>query len=165
MRVMGEEPINLSAISRALGEKPGKIRFHLMKLLDAGLIKHVEDRVVGGHVEKYYQAISSSIAVEKPDEQLESLEDRRRQALTVVQLITRQFQARLLQDDGGDTYFSQVSISIPEPMLSDFIRDFVSTIEENLLSKWRAYGAETTTAPQITVELASFISKVPKEEK
>lgn len=53
----------LSQLGDKMGYHPAKIRHHVMKLLDAGLIELVRKVEIGGYIEKYYQANSHSFQV------------------------------------------------------------------------------------------------------
>jgi len=43
-------------VADELGESPGSIHYHILKLYEGGLIDLVETRAVGGIVEKYYKS-------------------------------------------------------------------------------------------------------------
>jgi len=51
-----ERPATLTQLGEELNEHPAQVRYHLKKLEAVNLIELVETRVVGGYVEKYYQA-------------------------------------------------------------------------------------------------------------
>ncbi|AIC93101.1 ArsR/SmtB family transcription factor [Shouchella lehensis] len=55
---LGEKPRTAKQVSEALFETNGNIHYHMMKLLDGGLIRLVEEKQVGGVTEKYYQSSS-----------------------------------------------------------------------------------------------------------
>lgn len=56
IHLLAAEPMTNQQLADRLGEPQAKVLYHLRFLLDAGLIKRVEERVRGGNVEKYYRA-------------------------------------------------------------------------------------------------------------
>jgi putative molybdopterin biosynthesis protein len=63
LRSLMSQAATLSQLGRALGAHPAKIRHHLKLLEDAGFVEQTETRIVGGFVEKYYQAIAKAFMV------------------------------------------------------------------------------------------------------
>jgi putative molybdopterin biosynthesis protein len=63
LQMLMKAPATLTQISSALGSYPAKVRHHVHKLADAGLLNLVESRIVGGTVEKYYQATAMAYLV------------------------------------------------------------------------------------------------------
>jgi len=63
LRLLMEEPATLSQLGRALNNHPANIRHHLKLLEEVGLVELISTRVVGGFVEKYYQASARSYMV------------------------------------------------------------------------------------------------------
>jgi len=58
-----DEPATLSQLGRALKSHPANVRHHLKLLEKIGLVELISTRVVGGFVEKYYQASARSYMV------------------------------------------------------------------------------------------------------
>jgi putative molybdopterin biosynthesis protein len=56
LRLLMAGPQTLSSLGKTLGQHPAQVRHHLKKLESAALVELVETRLVGGYVEKYYQA-------------------------------------------------------------------------------------------------------------
>lgn len=54
-------------VAAALGEPHAKVLYHVRFLLDAGLIRLVDQRIKGGNVEKYYRAVARLFGL-RPDE-------------------------------------------------------------------------------------------------
>src|SRR5215472_2003094 len=50
-------------IADALGEPQAKVLYHIRFLLDAGLIRLVDQQIRGGNVEKYYRALAHLFAL------------------------------------------------------------------------------------------------------
>jgi len=57
------QPATLSQLGKLLGDHPAKVRHHLKKLENGGLVKLVSTQVTGGFVEKYYSAASRAYLV------------------------------------------------------------------------------------------------------
>ncbi|GLG02491.1 transcriptional regulator [Alicyclobacillus hesperidum subsp. aegles] len=147
----------LTEMGKILNEKPGKLRFHLLKLIDAELVRLCETRVVGGVVEKYYEAtVNRLVSVEPLDITEEVLDERRRLALTMVDVLTRQFKERLQRDTGGKTFFSHHAITIDASRLSEFCMDLQKTIQEHVFPKWRSESNDGES--QITLDVVSMVS-------
>jgi DNA-binding transcriptional ArsR family regulator len=56
-------PNTASGVARMIGESRQKTHYHVKALLDAGLIRSVEERRTGGFVEQLYEAVASSFIV------------------------------------------------------------------------------------------------------
>ncbi|HYZ91724.1 MAG TPA: helix-turn-helix domain-containing protein [Actinomycetota bacterium] len=56
-------PKSASAVARAIGESRQKTHYHVKALLEAGLIRPVEERRTGGFIEQLYEAVASSFLV------------------------------------------------------------------------------------------------------
>ena len=63
LRLLMVEPATLSQLGRALKSHPANVRHHLKLLEEVGLVELISTRVVGGFVEKYYQASARSYMV------------------------------------------------------------------------------------------------------
>ncbi len=63
LRLLMAGPATLSQLSKSLGSYPSKTRHHVKQLEQASLINLVETRVIGGYVEKYYQATSQAFMI------------------------------------------------------------------------------------------------------
>ena len=63
LRLLMDKPATLTQLGRTLKSHPAKIRHHLKLLEHAGLVELISTRVVGGFVEKYYQASARSYRV------------------------------------------------------------------------------------------------------
>jgi putative molybdopterin biosynthesis protein len=63
LRLLMAEPATLSQLGRSLDLHPAKVRFHLKKLEEAGLVMLTHTREVRGFVEKYYQASARAYQV------------------------------------------------------------------------------------------------------
>ncbi|MDT8862332.1 helix-turn-helix domain-containing protein [Alkalihalobacillus sp. MEB130] len=53
-----EEPRTAKQVADLLGESGGNVHYHMKKLFEGGLIELVEEKQVGGVIEKYYQSKS-----------------------------------------------------------------------------------------------------------
>ena len=74
LRYLMAEPATLSQLGDKLGLHPAKVRYHLKRLEDAGLVTLTATNVVRGFVEKYYQASARAYHVSmailpQPDQQ------------------------------------------------------------------------------------------------
>lgn len=58
LRILRMRAATNQQIADELGEPHAKVLYHVRFLLDAGLIKLVEQRINGGNVEKYYRAVA-----------------------------------------------------------------------------------------------------------
>jgi len=58
--VLLETPKTSKQVATHIGESPGNVHYHIQKLYQGKLIELVEEKRVGGVVEKYYQAKASS---------------------------------------------------------------------------------------------------------
>lgn len=56
IHILSDRPATNQQLAAALGESGARVLHHVRALLDAGLIRLVEERVSGGNVEKYYRA-------------------------------------------------------------------------------------------------------------
>ena len=63
LRLLMDEPATLSQLGRTLKSHPANVRHHLKLLEEIGLVELISTRVVGGFVEKYYQASARSYMV------------------------------------------------------------------------------------------------------
>lgn len=63
LQLLMNSPATLSQLGRNLGIHPAKVRYHLKRLEDAGLVELVAQRTLRGFVEKYYQATASAYLV------------------------------------------------------------------------------------------------------
>jgi DNA-binding transcriptional ArsR family regulator len=59
-------------VADALGEPQAKVLYHIRFLLDAGLIRLVDQQIKGGNVEKYYRAVTHLFAL-RPESGAEPL--------------------------------------------------------------------------------------------
>jgi len=58
--VLLETPMTSKQVATHIGETPGNVHYHIQKLYQGELIELVEEKRVGGVVEKYYRARASS---------------------------------------------------------------------------------------------------------
>src|SRR5690625_4054562 len=58
--VLLETPKTSKQVATHIGESPGNVHYHIQKLYQGKLIELVEEKRVGGVVEKYYQATAST---------------------------------------------------------------------------------------------------------
>ncbi len=58
--VLLDTPKTSKQVATHIGESPGNVHYHIQKLYQGKLIELVEEKRVGGVVEKYYQARASS---------------------------------------------------------------------------------------------------------
>jgi len=65
LRHLMTNPGTVSQIGRLLDEYPAAVRYHIHKLIDAGLVELVEVRKSPGFEEKYYAAKSNAISIHK----------------------------------------------------------------------------------------------------
>lgn len=63
LRLLMHRPATLTQLGKTLGVHPAQVRYHLKQLEGAGLVELTETRVVGGYVEKYYQATARAFLV------------------------------------------------------------------------------------------------------
>jgi putative molybdopterin biosynthesis protein len=62
-RMLMKSPATLSQLGRSLGMSPARVRHHLIKLMDADLVELVQERSIGGFIEKYYRATSKGFFI------------------------------------------------------------------------------------------------------
>lgn len=63
LRLLMHRPATLTQMGKTLGVHAAQVRYHLKQLEGAGLVELTETRVVGGYVEKYYQATAGAFLV------------------------------------------------------------------------------------------------------
>ena len=63
LRILMSEPATLSQLGERLDMHPAKVRYHLKRLEEAGLVMLTATNVVRGFVEKYYQASARAYQV------------------------------------------------------------------------------------------------------
>lgn len=155
LEALMHDTLTLTDLGRLLDEKPGKLRFHLLKLVKAGLAELVDVTVVGGFVEKRYRATMSRIISEAETPNTDPhLADKRALALTMVEVLTRQFRERLLRDPGGSTFFANQTVALAPDKLDAFFHDYVQVVETHLLPHWQGYMGKDA----IALDLVTFIS-------
>ncbi|MBM7095345.1 helix-turn-helix domain-containing protein [Bacillus sp. H-16] len=54
-----DEPKTSKQVANLIGESPGNVHYHIKKLHDGGLLELVEEKKLGGVVEKYYRSVAS----------------------------------------------------------------------------------------------------------
>lgn len=158
LEALMREDMTLTDLGRLLDEKPGKLRFHLMKLVKAGLAELVDVSIVGGFVEKRYRATMNRVVSEADSPTVDTnLADKRSLAIMMVEVLTRQFRERLLRDPGGLTYFGSQTITLSPAQRDEFFHDYVSVLETYLLPHWHGY----TGGDAIALDLVTLISTNP----
>jgi putative molybdopterin biosynthesis protein len=65
LRLLMAEPATLTRLGQAMGEHPAWVRHHLLKLEEAGLVELAGEKVIQGHVEKYYHACSRAYLIQE----------------------------------------------------------------------------------------------------
>ena len=63
LRHLMQGPATITQVGRKLGEEPAKVRYHIKELERVGLVHLVEKREKGGNLEKYYQAVARTFAL------------------------------------------------------------------------------------------------------
>jgi putative molybdopterin biosynthesis protein len=63
LRLLMSSPATLSQLGRALGMHPAKVRYHVKRLENAGLVELVSERTLRGFIEKYYRATAKAYLV------------------------------------------------------------------------------------------------------
>lgn len=58
--ILSQEPKTAKQVANELGESPGNVHYHIQQLYKGELIDLVEEKPVGGVIEKYYQARATS---------------------------------------------------------------------------------------------------------
>lgn len=58
--VILETPKTSKQIATQIGETPGNVHYHLQRLYEGDLIELVEEKKVGGVIEKYYRSLSET---------------------------------------------------------------------------------------------------------
>ncbi len=160
LEALMHDTMTLTDLGRLLGEKPGKLRFHLMKLVKAELVELVNVSIVGGVVEKRYHATMSRVVSEADSPTIDAnLADKRALALTIVEVLTRQFRERLLRDPGGFTFFASQTVTLSPTQRDDFFHDYVRVLETHLLPRWQGYGGEDA----VSLDLVTLMSTPPTE--
>ncbi|QKS73365.1 helix-turn-helix domain-containing protein [Paenalkalicoccus suaedae] len=66
MKQLFEEPKTAKQVATELDHTPGNVHYHIKKLLEGELLTLVEERKVGGVMEKYYQSVAGTFYA--PDE-------------------------------------------------------------------------------------------------
>ncbi len=70
MKIMGnisKKAMTISQVAKEIGVHPANITHHFKILLNAKLIKLVEERDIGRNIEKYYLAIASHFDILPPE--------------------------------------------------------------------------------------------------
>ncbi len=65
LRLLMRHPYSLTELGKNLGIHPAKVRYHLKKLEDIGLVVFESSREVRGFVEKYYQATANAYIIKQ----------------------------------------------------------------------------------------------------
>jgi putative molybdopterin biosynthesis protein len=63
LKLLMVQPETLTSLGKHLGEHPARVRHHLMKLEEAGLVKLVDTQVVRGFTEKFYAAAAKAFTL------------------------------------------------------------------------------------------------------
>lgn len=159
LEALMHDTLTLTDLGRLLDEKPGKLRFHLMKLVKAGLAELVDVTVVGGFVEKRYRATMNRVVSEAEPAADSDLANKRTLALTMVEVLTRQFRERLLRDPGGATFFASQTVEVPPDKVDDFFHDYMRVLETHLLPQWQGHTGDDA----IALDLVTLMSTNPTE--
>jgi DNA-binding transcriptional ArsR family regulator len=63
--LLAEAPATNRQLAERLHQSPSRVFFHVRQLLDAGLIRRGETRVVGGVAEKYYEPVARRYLIDR----------------------------------------------------------------------------------------------------
>lgn len=63
LKLLMVQPETLTSLGKHLGEHPARVRHHLIKLEEAGLVELVDTQVVRGFTEKYYAAAAQAFTL------------------------------------------------------------------------------------------------------
>lgn len=70
IRALYDQPMTSKQVATHIGESPGNVHYHIQKLNQGGLIELVDEKRVGGVVEKYYRAKAKLFTSELDNNQL-----------------------------------------------------------------------------------------------
>ena len=65
LRLLMKEPATLTQLGKALSEHPAHVRHHLKVLEETGFVELVEERIVSGYVEKFYEATARTFILQE----------------------------------------------------------------------------------------------------
>ncbi|WP_026690929.1 ArsR/SmtB family transcription factor [Alteribacter aurantiacus] len=54
-----DKPKTSKQVATDIGESPGNVHYHMKKLHDGGLVELVEEKKLGGVIEKYYRSVAT----------------------------------------------------------------------------------------------------------
>lgn len=93
LHTLADAPRTAKQVADLLGQSPGNIHYHMLRLFDGGLIQLVETREVGGIVEKYYKAEHVRFRPETPSPAMEG-----REQLRTHLLLTKKAREALMKE-------------------------------------------------------------------
>jgi DNA-binding transcriptional ArsR family regulator len=149
-------------VADALGEPQAKVLYHIRFLLDAGLIRLVDQQIKGGNVEKYYRSVANLFAL-RPESGAEPL------PLASAEIEAVQQEMAASQATWPDQWlpFELRRVRLPQERADEFYRRLVDLIAEywggpqSVTSADTALPDEDPTAP--TLCFAAVIYRDPSE--
>lgn len=148
MRILSTNEVTNQQLADALEEPPARILHHLRTLIDAGLVRRVDERIRGGNVEKYYRATARVYGFDLESDSGPSLAS---SALSsTISEVAASIQ--LWPDDVPDFEGRRARIS-PEQLQA-----FTERLNHLIDEYWG--GPENTTDDELTADLYAFMSVV-----
>lgn len=65
MHTLSAEPLTSKQVAGKLGKTPGNVHYHMMKLLEGGLLELVRTDTSGGIVQKFYRSVATQFRSEQ----------------------------------------------------------------------------------------------------
>lgn len=136
--VLHDTPKTSKQVATQIGESPGNVHYHIQKLFQGKLIELVEEKRVGGVVEKYYLARASSF--ESPE--------------SIFPELNPDFNA------ASSTQMS-IALQLKEEDQEELLDEF-----RTLMNKWvlKTSSADYTTEEEFVLGV-NLVSRKEKEEK
>lgn len=119
LQFLAREPLTSSKVAATLGVHPANLTHHFRKLLDAGLIRLVEERDVGRVIEKYYRAVARRFELREEEVTIEGAGQR---ALAMLERDLRAA-ARALGPDARDLVCFLANARLPPDSFERFRRE------------------------------------------
>lgn len=146
LHILADHAATNQQLAAALDEPQAKVLHHVRALLDAGLIRLVDQRIKGGNVEKYYRATARLYGFRPEPADMESLSG------AVFETITQELVASLRLWPDQSVEWEGRRARIAPDRLADFHRRLSDLIAEY-------WGGPDTPAPDDPdAELMAFAS-------
>jgi DNA-binding transcriptional ArsR family regulator len=128
LHILSNKEATNQQLAAALGEPQAKVLHHVRFLLDAGLIRLVEQRVRGGNVEKFYRATARVYGFRPDPADVETLTGPVSGA--IFESVTQELIASLKLWPDQPLYWETRRTRLSEERLAEFDRRLLALLEE-----------------------------------